>query len=470
MPAVSSSMNETVADTEVQAERLQLLLEQTGASARLAVAAATLSFALVAWYDFSIWLLCWYLAVTLISLWRARLPSRFRARYPDQCSLTCWDRLHYYSAIVAGLLWGLLGAQPTANLPPALQPFTLIGPALIATAAMSSYAIRLSHYQGFLLALFASLLASYGWAHGTESLAVWPPIVLFASYLYVFARRFHRTLIEALATKSDIQHAHRELEEANRHLLQQHRVLKQEEDIARHVFQQLTLAGDAQPPGIHVWNQAMGNLSGDLVQTICSPSGSTYVFLGDFTGHGLPAALGAVPTSTVFRTMTEKNLEPALIARELNRKLHTLLPTGYFCCAVVMQLSPDRTSLTLWNGGLPPVILRRANGDIEEIPSDNLPLGVVGNDAFADQCRTFELQSGDRVYAYSDGLTEAENHRGEMWGRDRLLQFLAREGGGRSALDPLREAVLEFTNLAPASDDISFVEIVAQPAAREAVA
>lgn len=335
---------------------------------------------------------------------------------------------------------------------------------------MSSYAIRLPHYRDFLLALFGSLLGSYTWAHGADTLAVWPPIVLFGSYLYIIARRFHRTLIDALETKSKIQQAHRELEEANTHLLQQHRVLKQEEDIARHVFEQLTLSDGPRPAGVHIWNQAMGNLSGDLVQTARAKDGSTYVFLGDFTGHGLPAALGAVPASTVFRTMAEKGLAPALIARELNRKLNTLLPTGYFCCAVVMQLSPDRTSLTLWSGGLPPVMLRHTDGRIEEIPSEHLPLGVVGDQDFADRCTVFPLAPGDRVYAYSDGLTEAENHRGEMWGRERLVQLLSHWNGEGAALDSLREEVLEFTNLAPASDDISFVEIEAQPAAREAVA
>ena len=215
----------------------------------------------------------------------------------------------------------------------------------------------------------------------------------------------------------------------------------------------------------------MGTLSGDLIQVVRGPDGSTYVFLGDFTGHGLPAALGAVPASTVFRTMAEKGLEVALIARELNCKLYTLLPTGYFCCAVIMKVNPERCGLELWNGGLPPVLIRRHDGHFEEIPADNLPLGVVSGTEFTDHCTRHCLAAGDRVLVYSDGLIEAENHEGVMWGRKRLLALLAEAEGPGPALERLRAEILEFTNLAPVSDDISVIEIEAgDTACQEAVA
>ena len=73
--------------------------------------------------------------------------------------------------------------------------------------------------------------------------------------------------------------------------------------------------------------------------------------------------------------MVGKGLGVPVIAEELNAKLHTLLPTGYFCCAAIMKLSADRHQLTLWNGGLPPVLVRRqVNGELVEIRANNLPL------------------------------------------------------------------------------------------------
>ncbi len=464
-------MNMTTSAQETQAERLRLLLTQTATSAGFSALAALFSFGVLAVYHYTPWLVAWLLGTLGVAVLRMRLLDNFKKCYPGRCHLQTWEIRHYRSGIASGLLWGLLGAQPVDGLPLALQSLTLLGPALIAIAALSSHVLRVDHYRAYLLALLASLLLSYTWRHGLQALIAWPIFGLFGALLHSIARRYNQTLADALSTRSEMEQAHRELAEANRHLLEQHKILTQEEAIARHVFEQLTLANDAHPPGIHAWNQPMGALSGDLIQVVRGPDGSTYVFLGDFTGHGLPAALGAVPASTVFRTMAEKGLDVALIARELNRKLHTLLPTGYFCCAVIMKVNPDRCGLELWNGGLPPVLIRHHDRGFEEIAADNLPLGVVGDAEFTDHCTHHCLATGDRVLVYSDGLTEAENHEGQMWGRERLLGLLRNTGDDVSLLERLKQELLEFTQLAPASDDISVIEIEAgQSACREAVA
>ena len=71
--------------------------------------------------------------------------------------------------------------------------------------------------------------------------------------------------------------------------------------------------------------------------------------------------------------------------------------------------------------------------------------------------------AGDLLYAYSDGLTEAENFDGEMWGIDRLEAFLQRPDLPTPRLPSLIDTVLEHVNLAPPSDDISVVEVEATP-------
>lgn len=190
------------------------------------------------------------------------------------------------------------------------------------------------------------------------------------------------------------------------------------------------------------------------------------MFLGDFTGHGLPAALGALPASSVFLAMAGKGLSVDVIARELNNKLRQLLPVGYFCCAVLVELSADRRNLHVWNGGLPPVLIkRRGQPGYEKIASHSLPLGVVGNDEFEAAAQRRHLHPGDLLYAYTDGLTEAENFDGEMWGTARLETFLQRRDLPTPRLPSLIDAVLEHVNLAPPSDDISVVEIEATPIA-----
>lgn len=450
----------------MQEQKIKLLLQQAGTSASFAIGAACVSLAVLGWYHPTPWLLAWALGVILVSLARRGFHRRFSARPGTPADQARWLERHKWSGILSGILWGLLAAFPTGHLPQALQIYPLLAPALVATAAISSYGLRPDHYRAFLLGLIGALLAAHGWRHGADGVAI--DFVMFAILglmLDIMAHRHARALHQAM----DAQQA---LEAANRRLTEQHKTIQQEEHIARHVFHQLTLSSDQDIPGVHTWNQAMGSLSGDLIQAALAPQGDVFLFLGDFTGHGLPAALGALPASSVFRTMVHKGLDVPVIARELNSKLYTLLPTGYFCCAVLMRLSADRRCLTLWNGGLPPVLIQCPDGTgLKQVAADNLPLGVVADADFSARCSQWSLGPGDRVLAYSDGLTEAENVDGEMWGRERLTELLQAARPGEAVLDRLKEELLEFTNLAPASDDISVIEVLAaETAARQAVA
>jgi len=446
----------------MQEEKLTLLLKQTAASSYLAIASALITLVVLGWYHYTPWLLAWTAGVVLVSLTRTRLYRGFVASFPGKHAFGKWDMRHKWSGAASGGLWGLLAMFPVEPLPLALQSYPLLGPAIVATAALSSYSIRSDHYRIFLASLITSLLISYTVINGAQALPAFLIFCIFGALLDTIARHYGSTLNTALETRHEAEAARQELEQANAHLARQHQLHVQEEEIARHVFEQLTLGSDHNIPGIHTWNQAMGKLSGDLIQVARDSEGDVYIFLGDFTGHGLPAALGAVPASTVFRTMVGKGLDVPVIAEELNSKLHTLLPTGYFCCAAIMKLSANHHKLTLWSGGLPPVLIKRqVDGKLQEIPADHLPLGVVGNDEFSSSCSHWELCDGDRVFTYSDGLTEAENADGEMWGKERLALFLSNRATPGSILEHLKDKIMEFTNLAPASDDISVVEIVA---------
>jgi serine phosphatase RsbU (regulator of sigma subunit) len=135
---------------------------------------------------------------------------------------------------------------------------------------------------------------------------------------------------------------------------------------------------------------------------------------------------------------------------------------------VLIELSKDRRQVHVWNGGLPPIVIRRSQlGTSEQLRSHSLPLGVVDADVFDPTVHQFDLQPGDLLYAYSDGLTEAENIDGEMLGSARVEEFLLRDDLPTPRLPSLIEAVLEHVDRAPASDDISVLEIEASPALAE---
>ncbi len=419
--------------------------------------------------------LIWLVAAVFAGGLRLVLYRRFFRTDRAGRTENYWLRRHTVTAFAIGIVWGALPMLPIGDAPGHVREIQILAPGFILMAAIVSYGVYLGQYLVLLLTMGITVIVSRLWVGGLEGLPTALLFILLMPVLALTAKRYSELVQTNLTTKNRLKTLVDELTVANEGLRQQNEVLARQQDmlereeaLAQHVFKQLTLGGDHELPGIYTWNQSMGSLSGDLTQTARGPTGQVYVFLGDFTGHGLPAALGALPTSSIFLAMASKGWSVEAIAAELNARLRELLPIGYFCCAAVLELSADRHSVHIWNGGLPPVLIRRKHIDgYDRIESRSLPLGVAGEREFNPSATRCVLQPGDLVYAYSDGLTEAENSQGEQWGRQRLEAFLQRSDLGTPRLPALIDAVLEHVNQAPASDDISVIEIAATPTENE---
>ena len=147
------------------------------------------------------------------------------------------------------------------------------------------------------------------------------------------------------------------------------------------------------------------------------PNGNMMVLLGDFTGHGLPAAIGAMPLASTFYGMVHKGFSMSDVLREINKKLKTILPIGLFCCATMIDFNFRRKRIKVWNGGLPPgVIYRGSDHTVIPLQSTHLPLGVLHDKSFKDDVQVYELERYDRIFMWSDGIHEARNSEGEMFG------------------------------------------------------
>lgn len=174
----------------------------------------------------------------------------------------------------------------------------------------------------------------------------------------------------------------------NEHLLNEQRV-------AKAVFDKVAHSGCLNAPNIRYMQSPYALFNGDLMLAAFKPSGGMHVLLGDFTGHGLPAAIGAMPLAEVFYGMTAKGYSLAEILREMNAKLKRILPVGVFCCAVMLNLSFQRRVVEVWNGGLPDGYLRRGSSG-ERIPlrSRHLPLGILDASCFDDRYEIYPWKRG----------------------------------------------------------------------------
>src|SRR5690606_11434051 len=183
-------------------------------------------------------------------------------------------------------------------------------------------------------------------------------------------------------------------------------------------------SGSLDQPSIRYRQSPHALFNGDLLLAAHRPSGELHVLLGDFTGHGLPAAIGAMPAADVFYSMTARGYGLAEILRELNTKLRGVLPRGMFCCTVMLNLDSQRGLLEVWNGGMPSGYLRSGRGGWTELRSQHLPLGIVEAEDFDAAVEVLPVAPGDHVLLLTDGLLESVNAAGEVFGERRLQQLL----------------------------------------------
>lgn len=205
------------------------------------------------------------------------------------------------------------------------------------------------------------------------------------------------------------------------------------------------------------WQSAVGHFCGDLLLYHKTEQGRLVLMLGDFTGHGLAAAIGALPAAEVFYPMVARDEPLDRIVSEINQRLHDVLPTGHFCAAVFVDIDADQTRIRFWNGGSPPGLLVKASGRVAgEIPSSKLPLGIVGHGSFDGEVGEAAAADLAAIVLYSDGLSEARNPRGEMLTLDGVRR-LAESVSGSDLLASVRAGYEAFRAGRAADDDVSLV-------------
>ncbi|GAB2503940.1 ATP-binding SpoIIE family protein phosphatase [Microbulbifer agarilyticus] len=242
-------------------------------------------------------------------------------------------------------------------------------------------------------------------------------------------------------------------------LRRHHADFLQEQASAREIFGNLgneSCLDDTPAIRYHLSPRAV--LNGDLLAATYAPDGKLVLMLGDFAGHGLAAAVGAVPLTSIFYSMIPRGFSFGRVAREINRKLHDILPRQMFCCLAIMEFDPRRQHLRMLNAGMPSPCLKRADGSLLMIESRHLPLGVLASDQVDSAIANVRVSPGDRLFLWSDGIHEARNRQGEHFGEARLLSLLQSE---QSEAEQVFEQILLAVNAHAAEqhDDLSLVEL-----------
>jgi CheY-like chemotaxis protein len=237
-------------------------------------------------------------------------------------------------------------------------------------------------------------------------------------------------------------------------------MIHREQEIAESVFVKAIQSSNIDNPHLRQVVRPANIFSGDMVLSAYSPARDLYFLTGDFTGHGLLAALGAMPVSEVFRAMIAKGFGPEEILSGINSKLKTLLPTGMFFAALLVVVNHDLEHVRVFNAGMPELLIidGRSHRIKHRLASTGLPLGIEANLDIREMPQFAPIAHDDKILMYSDGLIESVNTDDEQFGSERLLQAIAAAPRKR-IFGQILDNLDAYCGARTQSDDVTLVEI-----------
>ncbi|HEY8548497.1 MAG TPA: PP2C family protein-serine/threonine phosphatase [Vicinamibacterales bacterium] len=232
--------------------------------------------------------------------------------------------------------------------------------------------------------------------------------------------------------------------------------LKNDLNVARDIQLAMLPQGTFRAPGLEVHGQTRpaNTVGGDFYDMIPLPDGRLIVALGDVAGKGSPAALLMALLLAMLRTLVDEGLEPGPLLDRLNAQVLRHAPRSRFVTLFLAVISPDGRMQWV-NAGQNPPHLRRADGSVRTLDATGVALGMFEGSRY--EASEEQLCPGDMLVAYSDGITEAENVRGEPFDESGLDSVLTAwvTATAPELCDALIRAVTAHVGEARFTDDLT---------------
>jgi serine phosphatase RsbU (regulator of sigma subunit)/predicted ester cyclase len=223
-------------------------------------------------------------------------------------------------------------------------------------------------------------------------------------------------------------------------------LIEQELGLAR-TIQQASLPKEV--PRLEGWQispyyQPAREVGGDFYDFFDLEDGRVVVVVGDATGKGMPAALIAEATSNMLRAVAQAlgSSSPGGVLSRVNETLLARIPDNMFVTCFYAILEPNSGSLSYANAGHDLPYLYRGRGEAEELRARGMPLGLMPGMDYEE--KEIILEAGESALFYSDGLVEAHDSKGEMFGFPRLRELVAEHAEEAALGDFLLEKLHSF--------------------------
>lgn len=183
------------------------------------------------------------------------------------------------------------------------------------------------------------------------------------------------------------------------------------------------------------------------------------VYIVDFSGHGVTAALNTFRLHTILEQMTDEWLEPEKILFSINNILYRLLPRGQFATMLYGIVDTRKSTFDYASAAAPPFFLGNENTDeIIQCDTTGTPIGFLPNSQY--DVRSIDFPTGSHILLYSDGLTEARGSDDSLLEEERAIKMMLKSYGAPNKESFIKEMMNNFNKWSPArplNDDLTMV-------------
>ena len=337
---------------------------------------------------------------------------------------------------------------------------------LIATALLVSLALTVIFFRGDLLAVIVSLGASQA-AMGAATLLAQPAgtfqssgwralasLAVLAIVSLIGVWKFREVREEETAVPLQLLETRDERER-----------LRAEFGVAQRAQQQMLPDAPPQIPGLEIAAVCIPSkeVGGDLYDFLSLSDGRLGIVVADVSGKGVPASLYMTLTKGLLASVSETTSDPGEILREVNRHLYEVCRRKMFVTLFLGVIDPATKRLTYARAGHNPTVFRRPMAETRLLRAGGIGLGLNSGKIFDKTLKveTVQLAANDKLFFYSDGITEAMNPKNEEYGEERLMSLAERldEVGANEARDFVLSEVKEFLDSNQPQDDQTLVVV-----------
>jgi DNA-binding response OmpR family regulator/anti-sigma regulatory factor (Ser/Thr protein kinase) len=276
------------------------------------------------------------------------------------------------------------------------------------------------------------------------------------------AKPFNKTILAAkISAHARTRELSKKSYEQNQQLVFYRSAVEREHKIVEHIFSNAVTNDENLLPYLDFTLMPATEFNGDLLLFSASPNGGLYYLIGDFTGHGLAAAIGALPVSQAFHTMADKGLSVFEMAQTLNDTLLKLLPDDMFFAAAIVYVNRSGIQFEIWNGGMPDILLFDINGQVtKRFVSQHMALGILEAHEMSKDIQRHQSLVGERLLSFSDGVIEVMDLDQNMLNNTKIEEWVAQKPD--ITVSELFEHIADFSKYMNQLDDLTCMSYTCQ--------